>query len=609
VSSKVPNSTIERAPRAVLIVGAKLRIAVTIARSLSRRGISVDVAAFPDDGWFSSRAIREFIRIPNPNESVQDFMQSLCDLINRKGYDMLFPCGDHILSAISEHYERLKGLLYVACPDPNITGRVLDKWETLAVAAKCGIPVPKTYIIRGLSDLDAIGNGVAFPVVVKPRRKLQNNEFKVYYAENSEELFAQLNSIGTKSGEVLVQEYLSGEGMGVEVLMHEGSPVAIFQHRRIKEVPSQGGAGVLVVSEHPDAKLVLYSIDLLRGLDWNGVAMVEFRINRTTGHVALMEINGRYWGSLFLPFRVGIDFPFYEWQLAHGLQPTVPESYLVGIRVRWTAGTIRRFHGVFTKSGPSFQACSPRWKELMGFVRDLLPTTRDALWSIKDPMPYLQELGRIVPELFVPNVRGIIKSLLPEKVLNHYRIFRRLGTPAGQVYLKLRLLRRFGRKKRRIEKLLRTAHSILFVCHGNIIRSPMAKALLVQKLKQNGTKHVRIVSAGLHASSCRKADPRAQTVAREFGICLDDHRSQRVTAKMIEEADVIFVMDFVNEAELVAEYPQAAKKTCLMGGLFEGEEVELSDPYDRDTAKLRSCFSRLDKCTKNLASVVNRGPR
>jgi predicted ATP-grasp superfamily ATP-dependent carboligase/protein-tyrosine-phosphatase len=601
----VPDTATRNDPRPILILGAKLRIAVTIARSLSRRGIPVDVAAFPEDGWFSSRAIRELVRIPNPNRSVQDFIESLCELINRKGYDMLFPCGDHILTAIAEHYDRLKELLCVACPEPSVTARVLDKWETLNIAAKCGIPIPKSYIVRELSDLDAIRSDVVFPVVVKPRTKLRDNDFKVYYADTYKDLSTQLNVNISKGDEVLVQEYVSGEGVGVEMLIHEGSPVAVFQHRRIKEVPSQGGAGAVVISEHPDPKLARYSLDLLRGLDWNGVAMVEFRSNHATGNVALMEINGRYWGSLFLPFRAGIDFPFYEWQLAHGLQPKIPESYPVGFRVRWTAGTIRRFHGVLTNSGPT----SRWWKESIDFARDLLPPTRDALWSIKDPTPYLYELRRVVLDLFVPNVRGIIKSLLPARALHHYRISRRLGSPAGLIYLKLRLLGSFGCQKRRMEKLLQGAHTILFVCHGNIIRSPMAKVLLEQKLKQRGTNHIRIVSAGVHASASRTADQRAQVVAQEFGICLNDHRSQRVNANMIDEADVIFVMDFVNEADLVAEYPKATKKICLMGALFEDGEVELSDPYDRDIVKLRACFSRLDKCTNKLALVVNRGSR
>jgi predicted ATP-grasp superfamily ATP-dependent carboligase/protein-tyrosine-phosphatase len=603
MSSDLHSRKIENNLRPVLILGAKLRIAVTIARSLSRQGIPVDVAAFPEDGWFSSRVIRELVRIPNPNHSAQGFIEGLCDLINHKGYDMLFPCGDHILAAIGEHYDRLKELLCIACPEPRVTGRVLDKWETLNVAKECAIPIPRTYVLRESSCLDA-RHELPFPMVVKPRTKLRENEFKVFYADNYEELSARLSATIGKSGEVLIQEYVSGDGVGVEMLMHEGSPVAIFQHRRIKEVPSQGGAGVIVVSEHPDPKLVRYSLDLLRGLDWTGVAMIEFRINHATGDVALMEINGRYWGSLFLPFKAGIDFPFYEWQLAHGLQPKIPESYPIGFRARWTAGTIRRLHGVFTNSNLSFQACSPRWKELLGFVSDLLPPTHDALWSIKDPMPYVHELRH-----FFPNVRGIIKSFLPEKVLTHYRIFRRLGTPTGFVYLKLRLLGGFGRQRRRTQRFLPTARSILFVCHGNLIRSPMAKALLTEKLKHNRTKGVRIASAGLHASPRQHADPRAQTVASEFGICLTDHRSQRVTAKLIDEADVIFVMDFVNEAELVIEYPQATNRICLMGTLFEDDDVELPDPFDRDIAKLRSCFSRLDKCTNKLASVVNRESR
>ena len=74
----------------------------------------------------------------------------------------------------------------------------------------------------------------------------------------------------------------------------------------------------MAISEETDPVLAEASYKLLRALEWEGVAMVEFRRNPVDGKAALMEINGRYWGTTSLPLQAGVEFPVYEWRLAHG---------------------------------------------------------------------------------------------------------------------------------------------------------------------------------------------------------------------------------------------------------------------------------------------------
>ena len=74
-----------------------------------------------------------------------------------------------------------------------------------------------------------------------------------------------------------------GDGVGVEMLFHQGECIAAFQHRRLKEVPHTGGAAAMAIAEAVDPTLKKMAIDLLRGIGWEGVAMVEFRHDRRTG--------------------------------------------------------------------------------------------------------------------------------------------------------------------------------------------------------------------------------------------------------------------------------------------------------------------------------------
>ena len=119
------------------------------------------------------------------------------------------------------------------------------------------------------------------------------------------------------------------------------------------------------ISEPLDPVLAEQAVALLRKLNWEGVAMVEFKRDRAEQRSVLMEVNGRYWGSLPLAIGAGIDFPLYEWQIAHGQQPVIPASYPAGLRFRWLGGDIRRLGSLFNEPprgvSLAIEACRDRF--------------------------------------------------------------------------------------------------------------------------------------------------------------------------------------------------------------------------------------------------------
>jgi len=585
--------------RPVLILGAEPRVSVPLARSLQAHDIPVHVASLSaDEPRLSSRAIRSFTRLPNLSEAPEETRDALSQLIVSEHIDMVIPTSDTTLTALFHDYDHLRDLAHLACPSPAVACRVLNKHITLDLAKEIGVPIPRSYAISGLGDLDRLEESMKFPIVCKPRSKAHlAYPFKIRYFRSSTELkTAFANS--TYPNDMLFQEYVSGHGVGIEVLMHQGKSLVAFQHRRLKEV---GGRSALAISEALDPQLADWAVQLLRALEWDGVAMVEFRCDPGNNSTALMEVNGRYWGSWALSLYAGLDFPFYQWQLAHGRMPSIPQSYNVGVRWRWTTGMLERLPLAASEFAEETAPSHPV-RALWEAVKNCLPPTRDALWSMRDPAPAVRELSRSVLKRAKTSVKGWLRHRIPSGVVEWRRIHRTFGRRTGLVFATRRIERMLNIRRDAID-IPSGVKTIVFVCYGNIIRSPMAAALLRRALIRMGRQDVHVESAGLYAKPWRGADPRSIGLARESGVSLELHESTPISRDLVMRADLILVMDYLNEAELLARYPEAAAKLFLLGAYSRchWSQAEIDDPYRGTREDIRCCYDRLEGCVNELA--------
>jgi protein-tyrosine-phosphatase/predicted ATP-grasp superfamily ATP-dependent carboligase len=563
----------------------------------------VDIAALSAaDAPISSTAIRNFHRLPDLHTDPQGFREALLALIRANKFDTIMATQDGGLEALCQNYDELSTLAHLCCPPPHITARVLQKELTLETAARVGIRVPRSYVVRDDEGLAKIASHMSFPAVIKPAERKGAPGFKTQYFQNLSAMERWLESNATRP--VLVQEYCPGAGVGIEFLIHKGEPIAAFQHRRLKELPATGGVSVVAIAEALNPELAEASLRLLRTLEWEGVAMVEFKYDASTGQTALMEINGRYWGSASLPMLAGVEFPVYQWQLAHGQIPAVPANYAVGMRWRWTPGYLSRCHDLLLHpknlpEGSSF------WKEVTAIPNDLSSRVRDALWTPNDPAAARAEIKDALRQHVKSDLRRVLKFFTPAGLLNLVRQARQF--PAGQrsIFLKMRLAHVFGLRNERKRRVPRTARSFVFVCTGNIMRSPMCEWLLRREVQGPHSSEFRIQSAGLHATPGTHADPRAQEAARELGIVLDSHRAQAMTAAIVDQSDAIFAMDYRNLVELTSRFPAAQDKFFMMSTYADPYPgIEIRDPYEFDLAETRRCYATLAQCIQNLANSL-----
>jgi predicted ATP-grasp superfamily ATP-dependent carboligase len=260
-------------------------------------------------------------------------------VVRRARPDFLMAAGEHHLTALNarrEEFERHTRLLFAP---QAILDQAFDKARTLALAAALGLPVPESYPVATPADVVHVAAHAAYPVVLKLPRSYEDSRhahlnFHYRYVFSAGELIAFLRPNANAPYYPLVQRFYPGHGIGVETCFYRDTPLAVFQHRRLREYPLTGGASVYRRSELADPQLAEWSLRLLRAMRWDGVAMVEFRADPRSGSIALMEVNGRFWGSLPLAVHAGVNFPYLLYQAHTQPVPATVPRYKAHVHCR-----------------------------------------------------------------------------------------------------------------------------------------------------------------------------------------------------------------------------------------------------------------------------------
>jgi protein-tyrosine-phosphatase len=106
--------------------------------------------------------------------------------------------------------------------------------------------------------------------------------------------------------------------------------------------------------------------------------------------------------------------------------------------------------------------------------------------------------------------------------------------------------------------------TVLFVCSGNLCRSPIAEGLLRHKLPASMRQAVRVESAGTLGLKGRPATPLAVEAARELGADIAGHRSQAVAPELVERADLILALAAEHRDYLRERFPNQRPKVFLL---------------------------------------------
>ncbi len=392
----------------ILVTDAGRGSAIAIVRALGRRGCRVIAAdSNPRSLGFRSRYADETLLYPDPREHPAAFRELLLRAVRTSRIDLVIPATDFAMQPLARTRDTFEAHTRLAIPASKSLAAVSDKLQTIRLAQELGVPVPETRCVRRVDEALRAAPDLGWPLVLKPQSSYQHRSgrvpesFGVTYAEDRVDLERKMSRFEGRCA-VLLQRYQGGVGVGVEMLASHGRVLAAFQHRRLHEVPVTGGASTYRESCRLDSKLFAFASHLVHALRWTGLAMVEFKCG--PDGVALMEINGRVWGSLPLAIQSGMNFPVHLARLyldgEHTFGPEILDDYRIGVRGRDLLRDLVWISAILSQKGRYPFLPMPRRRCGVAALLGLFdPRRKTDLGAWDDPMPALLQVPHIVPHL------------------------------------------------------------------------------------------------------------------------------------------------------------------------------------------------------------------
>ncbi len=560
----------------VLVLGSDTRSFLSVIRSLGRVGLDVHVAWCPvNSPSLQSRYVKVVHSIPYYRSGDSRWIDAFNELLCRFEFDLVIPSDDASLLPLQIHKNELARPECVYLLSDAAHRMTSDKQCTYDLACELNIPLPRQVVASTRAELEAAVGDFGLPVFVKPPRSAESNDPQARRFVKKIRRSEDVDSIASgmlAAGPVLVQEHFRGIGVGVETLCRDGQVLVAFQHERVHE-PLLGGGSTYRKSVPLNPELLDATRRLLQAVEYTGVCMVEFRYNLESHKWVLIETNGRFWGSLPLALAAGVDFPRYLYEMLKLGRSEFNSSYRTNLYCRnwfmdlgWLRSNLRS-----DRTDPTLMTLPVHrvLSELWNIVR---LRERSDTFTADDPKPAMEEIAGLFARAFFP----ALWFLSPIRQYTQARVF----------------------------KALRNASSVLFICKGNICRSPFAELYARTRLP-----NIRISSVGLLPASGRSSPNAAIEAAAARNIDLSLHRSRVLSEQDLRSHDIIFVFD-VDQFRAIKRLAKTRKmneKVFFLGSLDTHRGLAIADPYGKDLKMFKLTYDNIARLIDDAAAVVDSG--
>lgn len=394
----------ERPTPPVVLVGLDSLQGLQVARLFAARGIRVIGVAKSHDYYSCRTRVCESIYYTNTaSDALIDTLEEIA-----KGLDetaVLMPCQDKNVLVVSAHRERLEQRYHLVMSDHDVMTKLIDKAGFAAFAEEIGLPIPKTVVIRGRADAEDAATSLRFPAVIKPNYRSgdwsKHTKTKAIEVNTSDELLDACSHMEGWAETLIAQERIAGADDANYTCNayfdRNSQPLAAFVSRKIRQWPpglGQGSSSCEVeCDEVLDATIRLFTSAGLRGFGY-----LEMKRDQESGEFLAIEPNvGRPTGRSAIAEGGGVELHYTAYCDAAGLP--LPDR-------RWPSRSgVKWFHEL-----RDLQAALHYWRRGELGIREYLGSLRGprvlAIFSWRDPLPFLAALRQAAPVFFSSRERG-----------------------------------------------------------------------------------------------------------------------------------------------------------------------------------------------------------
>jgi protein-tyrosine-phosphatase/predicted ATP-grasp superfamily ATP-dependent carboligase len=498
----------------------------------------------------NSKYVSKYINVASPETNLSKFNKEFLCYLSANDILAVLPLHDAALEIV----RFLKNLIpskisILGLNHDSVYQYAHNKWELIKRAQKFNLTVPKSILIEKLEDFKS-DLSLTFPIVVKPvsSARIINGKlitFKVSVANDHEALYDIVREVINNSP-IMLQEFIEGYGIGFNFTSENGLVNDSYIHKRINE--SNGVSSFRESIADSEYGLKDNVFQFIKDINWTGVGMLEFKVDNN--HAVLMELNGRFFGSIELGIKSGFNFPKQYLNLYLENKP-LKKSKSVRLNTR-----VRNLHDELLLN-------------IYSFVRGKFITFLK--WKLSIFISFFKK-----NEFIEDNVFGDSKFVFSLYFWDLKRILNKVQTRIQFKLFKHQILNR--------AILVNKNLTIAFVCKGNICRSPFAE----NYAKSINSSH-KFLSFGTVSTENRLSPINALKAAKIYKIELEAHSSQYLRIENIGQIDVFVVMDKSNYFDL-------SKMGVPKNKIYMLDKNEITDPYRKDLNQFISVYNNIKSC-------------
>lgn len=391
----------DRSRRVLAIVG-DTQVGLWVVRSLARNGLEVHAICNTIHGQSVHSRYSTSSWLLDNKPGKPGFADEILGLAKQLEVGSIMPVSEGFHNALINLRGRLDAAgIHLFSPSRECFDKATDKDYVHQLCLELDIPVARGMCLDELMAQDP-ATTLQYPLVLRTRK--QNIvggkvPLKAAYARNLDELLNWHRQFADFADNVLVQEYHPGAEEHVQILMHDGEMFMTGDYIGEHHMPLAGGVTVQRISCHHQP-VIDDTVKLLKALNWQGIAGVQFHYEPTTGRYIFLEVNPRFSGGLPTVVMAGFEAPFNLWQSHFEPEKMRKTNYRLGLRTRILGGDANWLLGQLRHDElPPGQTHVGKIRAALTLLWHCGPWTKDDSFMLADPKPFFIDFKQMLKKL------------------------------------------------------------------------------------------------------------------------------------------------------------------------------------------------------------------